>query len=78
MSPMPAQSQRPLVNQLLALKPLTINGIRFTSIDDALLSNRLSIDDLAAALGERDISIGRETLFRWRKEVQISTPGADK
>lgn len=75
---MPAQSQRPLVNKILALEPLTINGTKFTSVDDALHTDSLSIDDLAAALGEHDIDVPTRTLFRWRKEIQDSPATADK
>ena len=72
MLPMPAQSQRPLVNKLLTLEPLTVGEQQFTSIDHALRESdrpTITIDALAEALGEAGIEVSVFTLRRWRKEV---------
>jgi hypothetical protein len=67
---MPAQSQRPLVNKLLACEPLSVRGYVFTSIDDALLTTGVSISQLVKALRGHDIPVTYKTLRRWQTEVQ--------
>lgn len=69
---MPAQSQRPLVNKLLALEPLSFAGSEFTSIDDALqaTNSRHSVGALAEALAGQGIDVTQWTLWRWKREEQ--------
>jgi hypothetical protein len=61
------------VNKLLACDPLRIGGIKFTSIDTALLAigkgfGIESIEDLAKALAEHDVPVSTWQLWRWKKE----------
>ena len=69
MSNMPAQSQRPLVNKLLACEPLSVRGAVFTSIDAALLAPGVSVGELVKALRRHDIPVTYKTLRRWREEA---------
>jgi hypothetical protein len=65
------QSQRPILNRLLALEPLNVGGREFSSIDDALLAigNRMSFDDVALALDDHGVTISSRQLRRWKEEV---------
>ncbi len=73
---MPTRSQRPLVNKLLAVEPLSIGGYidrRFSSIDDALMEagDEFSLEQLAAALdAQTGIPVTGSTLYRWRRELE--------
>lgn len=65
------QSQRPILNRLLALDPLRVGPRQFQSIDDALLAigRHMSFDDLALALGDHGVMISTRQLRRWKEEV---------
>lgn len=75
---MPAQSQRPLVNKLLALEPLSFAGREFTSIDDALqaTNGRHSVGALVEALAGHGIEVTQWTLWRWKRETPQGGPVA--
>lgn len=68
---MPGQSQRPLMNKLLACDPLRLGGLTFTSIDDALLAldRSITVDELALALAGHDVPVSIRQLYRWRGEL---------
>ena len=73
---MPTRSQRPLVNKLLALDPLSIGSYcdkRFSTIDEALMEagDEFSLEQLAAALDAQiGIPVTGSTLYRWRRELE--------
>ena len=71
---MPAQSQRPLVNRLLALDPLRIAGTEYTSIDAALqqCGEAFSVEELAAALAGHDVPVSTWQLWRWKRELVVT------
>ncbi len=73
---MPARSQRPLVNRLLALEPLEIGShrdSRLGTIDEAVMmmgGGDFSPEQLAAALdAQTDLEVSVATLYRWRREL---------
>lgn len=70
---MSVQSQRPLVNKLLACEPLHINGHTFTSIDAALraCNGSLTVRGLAEALNAADVPVSIWQLYKWRREIAV-------
>jgi hypothetical protein len=72
---MPTRSQRPLVNKLLGLEPLTVGShkdLRLSNIDEALLAmgGDFSPEQLAAALdAQTHVEVTVSTLYRWRREL---------
>ena len=72
---MPTRSQRPIVNKLLSLEPLTVGPYqdrRFTDIDQALrvVGTEFTIEQLAAALdSQTHVEVTVSTLYRWRREI---------
>ncbi len=72
---MPTRSQRPLVNKLLGLEPLTIGSYRdqrFSTIDEALMQagGEFSLEQLAAQLAaQTHVEVTASTLYRWRREL---------
>ncbi len=72
---MPTRSQRPLVNKLLGLEPLTVGShrdSRLSNIDEALLAmgGDFSPEQLAAALdNQTHVEVTVSTLYRWRREL---------
>ncbi len=73
---MPTRSQRPLVNKLLALEPLSIGSYRdqrFSTIDEALLEagDEFTLEQLAAALdAQTSVLVTASTLYRWRRQLE--------
>lgn len=65
---MVAQSQRPLVNRILAIEPLKTAQGTFASVDEAL--GVLPLVELAEALSDHDVQVTRWQLARWRRELE--------
>ena len=70
---MPTRSQRPIVDRLLSVDPIKLNGLVYKSISDMLDGfnvGKVTVDELVAALKAHGVVVSVRTVYQWKRDNQ--------